>query len=235
MSGPMPMERIVLPTKGTMTLVRANPCLVLASGSPRRRELLGRLAASFDIVVSGVPEPVDPLAGVSDNVLALARVKATAVASMVPDCFVLAADTDVALDDRILGKPADAAEATAMLRQLRGRWHEVATGVVLFDPASGNAVEAVEVSRVHLRDLTDAEIDAYVATGEPLDKAGGYAIQGRAASMVDAVIGCYTNVVGLPLCVTERLLNGAGFGVENGVRCHHDTLPDTGVGDPTIP
>jgi septum formation protein len=186
--------------------------------------LLSRLASSFDIMVSGVPEPVDPLASVSDNVLALARAKATAVASLVPDCLVLAADTDVAIDGRMLGKPGDAAEAAAMLRQLRGRWHEVATGVVLFDPGSGEMVEEVEVSRVHLRDLTDVEIDAYVATGEPLDKAGGYAIQGRAASMVDAVIGCYTNVVGLPLCVASRLLSGVGFPVERTVRCEHDAL-----------
>jgi MAF protein len=185
-------------------------CLVLASVSPRRRELLGQLVESFEVRVSGVPEPVDASLTPTENVLSIARAKAAAVIPIGGECLVLAADTDVVLDGEILGKPVDAAGAKRMLRRLRGREHEVLTAVVVVDPVTGDRWDEVVRSVVTVRELSDDEIDGYVATGEPLDKAGGYAIQGEAASMVSSVDGCYTNVVGLPICATRRLLAAAG-------------------------
>ena len=188
-------------------------CLVLASGSPRRLELLRQVVDSFTVVVSGVPEPVDAARTPAENVLEIARAKAAAVASLAGNCLVLAADTDVVLDSEILGKPTDDGQARRMLRRLRGRPHEVLTAVVVVDPVSGGRWDEVVRSEVSIRDLLDGEIDAYAATREPLDKAGGYAIQGEAASMVESVTGCYTNVVGLPLCAVRRLLARAGMRV----------------------
>jgi septum formation protein len=189
-------------------------CLVLASGSPRRLELLGQVVERFTVIVSGAPEPVDSTLTPRENVLSIARAKAVVVAPNAGDCLVLAADTDVVLEGSILGKPHDETDARKMLRLLRGREHEVFTAVVVMDPATGDVWEEVVRSGVTLRNLHDDEIDAYVATGEPLDKAGGYAIQGEAASMVGRVEGCYTNVVGLPLCSVRRLLKSAGMSVE---------------------
>ena len=180
-------------------------CLVLASGSPRRLELLRQLGGAFTVQVSGVPEPIDDRLRPAENVLAIARAKAEAISLTAGDCLVLAADTDVVLDGEILGKPLDAADARQMLRRLQGRAHEVLTAVVVVDPVSGDRREEVVSSSVVIRDLSDDEIDAYVATGEPLDKAGGYAIQGEAASMGGSGVGCYTNVVGLPICAAQKL------------------------------
>jgi septum formation protein len=132
---------------------------------------------------------------------------------------ILAADTDVVLDGTILGKPCDEQDAIAMLRALRGREHEVLTGIVVLDPAVGERWETIVSSLVRILRLTDDEIARYVATGEPMDKAGGYAIQGEAASMVESVEGCYTNVVGLPLCATAELLYSAGFPIDLAVIC----------------
>jgi septum formation protein len=203
----------------SMTAVEEARCLVLASGSPRRLELLGRLVDSFTVTVSGVPELIDPSLDPAENVLAIARIKADAVAPQAGACVVLAADTDVILDGEILGKPADDTDAAAMLRGLRGREHKVLTAVVVLDPRDRRRWEEVVGSTVRIRDLSDAEIAAYVSTGEPLDKAGAYAIQGEAASMVESVDGCYTNVVGLPLCATKRLLAQAGVPIDSAATC----------------
>ncbi len=194
-------------------------CLVLASASPRRSELLSQLVGGFTVIVSGVPEPIDANLTPAENVLSIARAKAGAVAQQVAECLVLAADTDVVLDGEILGKPADEHEASAMLRRLRGRSHEVITAVVLVDTASGSRWEEAVRSVVHINRLSDDEIAAYVATGEPMDKAGGYAIQGEAASMVNSVSGCYTNVVGLPICATKRMLDLARFPTHSAAIC----------------
>jgi MAF protein len=177
------------------------------------------LLQSFEVRVSGVPEPVDTDRSPAENVLAIARMKAEAVIPNAGTCLVLAADTDVVLDDEILGKPEDAAGAGVMLRRLRGRTHEVLTAIVLIDPVTHRRLETIVSSRVQIRDLSNAEIDRYVATGEPLDKAGGYAIQGEAASMVARVDGCYTNVVGLPVCATRDMLVIAGAEVFPNVQC----------------
>ncbi|MEZ4532754.1 MAG: Maf family protein [Thermomicrobiales bacterium] len=186
-------------------------CLVLASGSPRRLELLGQVVERFEVMVSGAEELIDTSLTPAENVLAIARAKADAVAQGAGSCLILAADTDVVLDGDILGKPRDAGDAAHMFRRLRGRSHEVYTAVVVLDPLTGESWDEVVRSEVRIRDLGDDEIEAYVATGEPLDKAGGYAIQGEAATMVEGIVGCYSNVVGLPICASVRLLELAGF------------------------
>jgi septum formation protein len=190
--------------------------LILASASPRRRELLERLGLPFEVRPSGIEEPL--AAGVPASTLAttLARAKAADIADRLraagEAALVLGADTLVVLDGQPLGKPTSQGDARAMLRALRGRSHEVVTAVVVRDaePAGRQLTEAV-VSQVLMRDYTDDEIAAYVATGEPDDKAGAYAVQGRGRRLVSRVDGCYTNVVGLPLRTTARLLQAFGL------------------------
>jgi septum formation protein len=190
--------------------------LILASASPRRRELLERLGLPFEVRPSGIEEPL--AAGVPASTLAttLARAKAADIADRLraagEAALVLGADTLVVLDGQPLGKPTSRSDAGAMLRALRGRSHEVVTAVVVrdADPAGRELTEAV-VSRVLMRHYTDDEIAAYVATGEPDDKAGAYAVQGRGGRLVSRVDGCYTNVVGLPLRTTARLLQAFGL------------------------
>ena len=183
--------------------------VILASGSPRRRELLGEMGVEFEIDVPDVDETVG---GTPDKMVAvLAERKARAVAERRDGGLIVAADTLVALDDRALGKPADDEEAKEMLRALSGRTHDVFTGVCVLDAASGRAmVEAVRTG-VRFREISDAEIEAYVATGEPRDKAGAYAIQGGAGAFVDGYEGSRTDVIGLPVeKLTEMLkeMNG---------------------------
>lgn len=187
--------------------------LILASASPRRAELLRRLGLDFLVVPSRCRETV--LASASspaEAVLCAARAKAEEVSRRYPEALVIAADTIVACSGRLLGKPRDAEEAREMLRLLSGRWHEVWTGVVVCHRASGRSAEEAVLTRVCFRDLTEAEIEGYIATGEPFDKAGSYAIQGYGGLLVERIEGCYTNVVGLPL--TRLALMLRGFGVE---------------------
>jgi septum formation protein len=164
------------------------------------------------VVPSGIPEeppPGPPAAAV----VAVALAKARAVArGLAPAQVALGADTEVVLDGRLLGKPADAAHAEGMLRALRGRTHEVITGLALVQGGGGREATAAVVSRVTMVAATDADIAAYVASGEPFDKAGGYAVQGLGGRLVAGVDGCYTNVVGLPLTTTRRLLADWGIG-----------------------
>ena len=184
--------------------------VVLASQSPRRRELLRRIWTDFEVIPSAIDETLEagPLAPAVTN---LALRKAEAVARRVGRGVVVAADTVVVIDDEVLGKPAGNDEALEMLVRLRGRQHQVLTGVGLVDAGSGRAVATAVVSRVLMAAYSDASIEAYVASGSPLDKAGAYAIQDLQGALVDAVVGSYTNVVGLPVEETRRLL--AGFGV----------------------
>ena len=184
--------------------------LVLASASPRRRELLKSIAPQFEVVPSEIEETLEdgpaPVA-----VARLALRKARAVAARVREAVVLAADTVVILDGAALGKPADAREARAMLRRLRGREHEVITGVAVLDSRTGREASTSVVSRVRMAAYSDATLEAYVATGSPLDKAGAYAIQDLGGALVERLAGSYTNVVGLPVEETRWLL--AEFGV----------------------
>ncbi len=170
--------------------------LILASSSPRRREILAKAGIPFRVRPADVDERV--LRGETPirHVLRLARAKAEAVHRK-PGEIVLGADTIVVAGGAILGKPRDAADARRMLRLLAGRWHRVITGIFL--AGDGEAVTGAETTRVHFLPMSRAEIAAYVATGEPMDKAGAYAIQGLASKFVDRIEGCYFNVVGLPV------------------------------------
>jgi septum formation protein len=180
--------------------------LILASASPRRRELLAQAGFTFQVRPAHIPEdPLlneDPIAYVTR----LAREKAQVVFNAVHDAetVVLGADTTVTLDNHILGKPDDSADAARMLRLLSGRTHRVITGIAVVT-ASATEV-AAEVTAVRFLTLREEEIAAYIATGEPMDKAGAYAIQGRAARWIPRIEGCYFNVVGLPLALVSTLI-----------------------------
>ena len=183
--------------------------LVLASASPRRRELLAQLGLLFEVCAADIDET--PRAGELPDayVRRLAREKAHAVASRRPEQWVLAADTTVVLDGDILGKPLDAGEARSMLARLSGRTHAVLTGVALAGP--GEPAEVLVRTEVTFRSLGAEEIAWYVGTGEPLDKAGSYAVQGKGGFLVHALEGSPTNVIGLPLGETLGLLARAGL------------------------
>jgi septum formation protein len=185
------------------------PRVVLASASPRRRELLRHLLNDFVVIPSAVDERLEP-GPLTETIARLAEVKARAVAASVPDGVILAADTMVVVDGAALGKPVDTADAVAMLQRLRGLEHEVMTGVAVLDGPTARAWTGVEVSRVVMARYPDALIERYADSGAPLDKAGGYAIQDFDGALVDAVVGSYTNVIGLPLGLTVRLLTSAG-------------------------
>jgi septum formation protein len=184
--------------------------LVLASASPRRRELLRRICREFDVVPSEIEETL-PGGPTPETIGGLALRKARAVAPRASGAVVLAADTVVVLDGTALGKPAGLEEARDMLRRLRGREHEVVTGVAVVDTRTGREAVRSVVSQVCMAAYSDAILDAYVASGAPLDKAGAYAIQDLGGALVERLTGSYTNVVGLPVEETRRLL--ADFGV----------------------
>ena len=181
--------------------------LYLASKSPRRRELLGRLGLPFDVLDLDIPEHRQPGEAAQDYVRRVAREKAGAGLLGVlgnAEAVVLGADTEVVLDDEVFGKPRDDVDAAAMLRRLSGRSHRVLSAVSLVSP--GREVQALSVSEVTFAALTDAQIAAYVATGEPMGKAGGYAIQGGAEVFISRLSGSYSGVMGLPLYETAGLL-----------------------------
>jgi septum formation protein len=194
------------------------PPLLLASASPRRREILGRLGFPFRIVPADLDEEAFASAfqgSFPDLVEALAAEKALAVAASEPAFagLILAADTTVILDGEMLSKPLDRAEAERMLRRLRGRVHQVATGVALYDCRSHVLASGQRCTAVWMRAYSGAEIAAYVATGDPLDKAGAYAVQHEIFHPVERVEGCYLTVVGLPLCLVTRLLRKRGIAI----------------------
>jgi septum formation protein len=187
------------------------PAIILASASPRRRELLGRLGLPFTIVPGDIDET--PPAGLAptDVALYLARAKAAVIATRHPDQVVLGADTVVAINTpkpTMLEKPGDAAEATWMLQTLRGRWHQVSTGIAVVH--GGATLSDVVTADVLMGDYSDEEIASYIASGEPYDKAGGYAVQGLGGRLVAAVRGSELTVVGLPLHRVAQLLQAAG-------------------------
>lgn len=186
------------------------PVVVLASGSPRRLELLRRLGIDPEVRAADVDEAPHPGEAPPTTVARLAAAKARAVDAPA-GALVVAADTEVVLDGTVLGKPADDAEAAAMLRSLSGRDHTVLTGVHV--RCDGREAAAVEETVVRFRDLHDDEIEAYVATGEPHDKAGGYGIQGAGGMFVERIEGSDTNVVGLPLATVVRLAADVGITV----------------------
>ncbi|MBQ3705817.1 MAG: septum formation protein Maf [Clostridia bacterium] len=184
--------------------------LILASSSPRRRELLTQAGIPFELFVPQVEEACDLPA--REAVAELSRRKALAAAASRPGRFILASDTLVAIDGAALGKPRDPDDACRMLRLLSGRTHEVFTGVTVVAP-EGTSFTETDASRVTFDPLTEEEIASYVATGEPLDKAGAYAVQGIGSLFVRHLDGNYSGVVGLPLYLVRHLLRKAGYPV----------------------
>jgi len=195
--------------------------LILASASPRRQALIHLLGYPVEVRVADVDElsVTDP--DPARNVVATARLKADAVAATVSGAAVIiAADTEVVLDGLLLGKPADPADATRMLRWLRNRTHQVHTGIVVWRRPNGAMAMAVSTTDVTMRDYSDAEIAAYVASGDPLDKAGAYAIQSTSFRPVARLDGCYTGVVGFSLCRLSQALQAVGVPVSLDVADH---------------
>lgn len=178
--------------------------VVLASASPRRSEILARMGISFIVDAADVDESYQP--GEAESIVKmLAKRKAEAVAARHPREVVLAADTVVVCDGNILGKPAGNQQAAEMLHMLADRWHQVYTGVCV---ARGGMLRCeAALTRVHFTPLTDMEIDRYIATGDPVDKAGAYAIQGMAGMFIDRIEGCPHNVMGLPMALTKEMLS----------------------------
>ena len=183
--------------------------LYLASQSPRRRQLLEQIGVAFTPVDVDVPEQRAPGETPLAYVSRVARDKAQAgMAGLPPEAIVLSADTEVVLDDEVFGKPADAADATAMLRRLSGRTHETIS--VVWAVQGEHAQSASSISRVRFAVLSDDDIAAYVASGEPFGRAGAYAIQGLGATLIEHLDGSYTGVMGLPVFETARLLRRFG-------------------------
>lgn len=182
--------------------------LILASASPRRRELLSLTGLAFTVDAPDVDEScyLPPREAVKE----LSRRKALAAAKLHPGCVILAADTLVAVDDTALGKPLDTEDAFRMLRSLSGRWHQVYTGVTVVD-AQGTVRSEVDATDVHFEAMSDEAIRRYIATKEPMDKAGAYAVQGIAGLWIDELRGSHTNVIGLPMALTRRLLEQVGL------------------------
>lgn len=188
--------------------------LILASGSPRRRELLDLMGLTYTVETPDVDESFSGRP--SETVMEISRRKAAAVAARHSDSIIIAADTLV-FADGALGKPHTPERAKEMLRSLTGNWHHVYTGITVINTRSGRILRNVDKTRVHLVPMTEQEIDAYVATGEPLDKAGAYGIQGMGGMFVDRIDGSYSNVVGLPMSMLRIMLAQVGGVDERGV------------------
>lgn len=188
--------------------------LILASGSPRRRELLDLMGLTYTVETPDVDESFSGRP--SETVMEISRRKAAAVAARHSDSIIIAADTLV-FADGALGKPHTPERAKEMLRSLAGNWHHVYTGITVINTRSGRILRNVDKTRVHLVPMTEQEIDAYVATGEPLDKAGAYGIQGMGGMFVDRIDGSYSNVVGLPMSMLHIMLAQVGGVDERGV------------------
>lgn len=182
----------------------SKPVLVLASASPRRAELLRNAGIEFRIAPAYIAEELQPGEGPTHYVERLARDKARAVSVEFPNAPVLGADTTVYVDSHILEKPCNSGDARRMLRLLSGRTHEVTTGVCVI--LGGQERTQHEITRVQMTEISDAEIESYIATAEPMDKAGAYAIQGLASRWIPRIEGCYFNVVGLPVARVYRIL-----------------------------
>jgi septum formation protein len=205
------------------------PMLVLASASPRRQELLRSAGISFEVQPADIPENALPGEAAKDCAERLARDKALAVARQRPHDFVLGADTVVVVDGQLLGKPTDAADAARMLRLLSGREHQVITGVCLV--VGGQPSVASETTLVTVSEITEKDIADYVASGEPMDKAGAYAIQGLASRWIPRIEGDYSNVVGLPVALVLRMLRehaseiGSQFSVRSSQKTRGSSVP----------
>lgn len=194
-----------------MNYAVSNDHLILASASPRRRELMGYTGIPFEAVSLDVDETCSGTGEARVGELALRKAKAAA--EQYPNRWILAADTLVQINDAVLGKPENKQEAIEMLKSLSGKWHQVYTGVCLL--RDGYCQTAVDKTDVLFSKLTPKMIERYVATGEPMDKAGAYAVQGRGGLFVEALKGSYSNVIGLPLALVRQMLENAGFELFN--------------------
>jgi len=191
------------------------PTIYLASSSPRRHELLDQIGLPHTVLTLEVDESLPPGLSPADQVVSLSRRKANAAFSKLVEGIVVAADTVVVLDGLILGKPANETEALEMLDRLQGGIHEVFTGITVLELSSGRVLSDYERTEVQMRNVSRDELMRYVATKEPLDKAGAYGVQGRAAVFVAGIRGCYFNVVGLPLFKLTQLLKKLDVDVSN--------------------
>jgi len=192
--------------------------IILASGSPRRRELLSLLGLPFEVITSEADEYTPPEWTPERIVRSLALRKAEAVAAnsnQQQNAVIVGSDTIVVLDGLVLGKPVDEQDSRDTLKLLQGRSHQVYTGIACIGLPEGRTAVDYRVTTVTMRGLSPEEIDAYVATGEPADKAGSYAIQGLGATLVDKIDGCYFNVVGLPVSLLSGMLSEFGIQVLN--------------------
>jgi nucleoside triphosphate pyrophosphatase len=187
----------------------AKPVLILASASPRRQELLREAGIAFEVWPAHIAEQRRPGEAPVEYACRLAREKAAAVAQRFPDRYVLGADTIVVVDNRVLEKPLDFDDAVRMLQLLSGRGHQVTTAVSLVIPGHQSQTRS-STTQVYFREITDKEILTYASSGEPMDKAGAYAIQGGAAPWVERIQGEYSTVVGLPLSVVAEMLSASG-------------------------
>ncbi len=187
--------------------------LILASASPRRRDLLRRIGLSFEVIPSRIPEEWEEGLPPRETAKKMALKKAEQVATGLDSGIVIGADTLVVLDGTPIGKPQDPQAAFQLLQALSGKTHDVITAVALVNAEDGSRLQEEEVTRVFFRTLSEREISRYVASGEPLDKAGAYGIQGRGALLVQRIEGCYTNVVGLPLARLAGMLRSMGIEV----------------------
>jgi septum formation protein len=184
--------------------------LILASRSPRRYELLKQMGLDFDVIPSRIEESFVKEESPKKHVLRLAEAKALDIGSQYPDRWVIAADTIVYIDHSILGKPKNREETMKMLRRLSGKEHRVLTGFSVHHLEKGKGDREVVETAVKVKRLTPDEMEWYIQTGEPFDKAGGYAIQGIGSFMIESIRGSYTNVVGLPLCELIEMMNRLG-------------------------
>ncbi|OQB16045.1 MAG: Septum formation protein Maf [Firmicutes bacterium ADurb.Bin193] len=189
--------------------------IILASASPRRTELLSRLGLKFEVKTPDSDETFDSSLSVADNVKRIAHLKAVSVAQDFPDKIIIGADTVVSIGGEILGKPTDEADAANMLRRLSGRTHTVCTGCAVVRLCDGREELWCETTEVTFRSLSGSEIEAYINTGEPTDKAGAYGVQGLGAAFVTKINGDYNNVVGLPLCSLACALGLFGIDIFN--------------------
>ena len=187
-----------------MTVIKTALPLVLASGSPRRKEILDLMDLVYTVDVSDADESFSGQP--HEMVMELSRRKALAVSPRHPDALILAADTIVVHEDKVLGKPRDKEDAAGMLKSLSGSWHSVYTGLTLIDTANNRMIQRADRTDVHFCPLTQEEILEYIKTNEPMDKAGSYGIQGMGGMFIDRIEGSYSNVVGLPMAMLRDML-----------------------------
>ncbi|HCS74844.1 MAG TPA: septum formation inhibitor Maf [Clostridiales bacterium] len=184
-----------------------NKKLILASASPRRKELLDQVGIKYEVLPSNFEEHIEDMEGTpAEKAEKLAYLKARDVASKLKDCLVLGADTIVVVDNEVLGKPKDLDDAKSMLSRLSGKEHQVITGVALIDTNKNIELVSHETTSVKFRKLTSRMINSYLAAQEPMGKAGAYAIQGFGALLIEGINGCYSNVVGLPLTKLSKMI-----------------------------